>query len=99
MLRTEERDRDSRRRPTKYYAASRVTDKGQTMRVLLTDGSDDVRTAGSWPAQFPLPAGGHPRVVCAVSIPPSPLAVPPVRDFVASLRVVKTGEPRGADRL
>jgi ribosome-associated translation inhibitor RaiA len=28
MLRTEESDRDSRRRPKKYYAASRVTDKG-----------------------------------------------------------------------
>jgi ribosome-associated translation inhibitor RaiA len=28
ILRTEESDRDSRRRPKKYYAASRVTDKG-----------------------------------------------------------------------
>jgi len=57
------------------------------MRVLLaTDGSNDARTAGAWLTQFPLPAGSHLRVVCAVSIPPSALDVPPVRDFVASLR-------------
>jgi nucleotide-binding universal stress UspA family protein len=58
-----------------------------TMRVLLaTDGSDDARIAGAWLTQFPLPAGSHLRVVSAVSIPPSALDVPPVRDFVASLR-------------
>ena len=57
------------------------------MRVLLaTDGSEDARTAGAWLTQLPLPAGSRLRVVCAVSIPPSALDVPPVRDFVASLR-------------
>jgi nucleotide-binding universal stress UspA family protein len=57
------------------------------MRVLLaTDGSDDARTAGAWLTQFPLPAGSRLRVVSVVSIPPSALDVPPVRDFEASLR-------------
>ena len=35
---------------------------------------------------FPLPANSHLRVVSAVSIPPSALDVPTVRDFEASLR-------------
>jgi nucleotide-binding universal stress UspA family protein len=57
------------------------------MRVLLaTDGSDDGRTASAWLAQFPLPSGSRLLVVSAVSIPPSALDLPTVRDFIASLR-------------
>jgi nucleotide-binding universal stress UspA family protein len=57
------------------------------MRVLLaTDASDDARTATSWLTQFPLPADSQLRVVHAVSIPPSALDVPPVREFQQSLR-------------
>jgi nucleotide-binding universal stress UspA family protein len=57
------------------------------MRVLLaTDGSEDARTAGAWLTQFPLPSGSRLRVVSVVSIPPSVLDIPPVRDFEASLR-------------
>ena len=58
-----------------------------TMAVLLaTDGSEDARAATAWLAQFPLPAGSRLRVVSAVSIPPSALDVPPVREFQQSLR-------------
>jgi nucleotide-binding universal stress UspA family protein len=58
-----------------------------TMRVLLaTDGSDDARAATSWLARFPLPADTNVRVIHAVSIPPSPLDVPPVREFQQLLR-------------
>ena len=57
------------------------------MRVLFaTDGSEDARTATAWLARFPLPAGSRLRVVSVVSIPPSALDVPTVRDFQASLR-------------
>jgi nucleotide-binding universal stress UspA family protein len=54
--------------------------------VLATDGSEDARAATAWLAQFPLPAGSRLRVVTAVSIPPSALDVPPVREFQQSLR-------------
>jgi nucleotide-binding universal stress UspA family protein len=68
-----------------------------TMRVLLaTDGSEDARTAGAWLTQLPLPAGSHLRVVCAVSIPPSALDIPPVRDFVASLRAAAKRDAEAA---
>ena len=58
------------------------------MRVLLaTDGSEDARTATAWLARFPLPDRA---AACgsssAVSIPPSALDVPTVREFQASLR-------------
>ena len=57
------------------------------MRVLLaTDGSDDASTATAWLARFPIPANSHLRVVSAVSIPPSALDLPTVREFEASLR-------------
>jgi nucleotide-binding universal stress UspA family protein len=57
------------------------------MRVLLaTDGSEDARTAGAWLSQFPLPSGSRLRVVSVISVPPSALDVPTVRDFIASLR-------------
>lgn len=57
------------------------------MRVLLaTDGSDDGRTASAWLASLPLPSGSRLLVVSAVSIPPSALDLPTVRDFIASLR-------------
>ena len=58
-----------------------------TMRVLLaTDGSEDAHNATAWLARFPLPANSRLRVVSVVSIPPSALDVPPVREFEASLR-------------
>ncbi len=57
------------------------------MRVLLaTDGSEDARTATAYLARFPLLAGSRLRVVSVVSIPPSALDVPTVREFQASLR-------------
>ena len=57
------------------------------MRVLLaTDGSDDARSACEWLARRPLPAGSRLRVVSAVSVPPSPLDIPTVHQFVTSLR-------------
>jgi|SRR6185436_7904807 len=57
------------------------------MRVLLAvDGSDDARAAGAWLAQLPLPAGSRLRVVTAVSIPPSALDIPTVREFNTALR-------------
>ena len=58
-----------------------------TMRVLLaTDGSDDARAATAWLGSFPLPADAVLRVVSAVSVPPSALDVPTVREFQESLR-------------
>ena len=67
------------------------------MRVILaTDGSNDARTAGAWLTQLPVPAGSRLRVVCAVSIPPSALDVPPVRDFVSSLRAEAKREVEAA---
>jgi nucleotide-binding universal stress UspA family protein len=57
------------------------------MRVLLaTDGSDDARSACDWLARWSLPAGSRLRVVSAVSVPPSTLDIPTVRDFIGSLR-------------
>ncbi len=57
------------------------------MRVLLaTDGSEDARAAMAWLGLFPLPADAELRVVTAVSVPPSALDVPTVREFQASLR-------------
>ena len=57
------------------------------MRVLLaTDGSEDARAATAWLGAFPLRADTELRVVTAVSVPPSTLDVPPVREFQASLR-------------
>lgn len=58
-----------------------------TMRVLLaTDGSEDARAATAWLGHFPLPPGAALRVVSAVSVPPSALDLPTVRDFQVSLR-------------
>ena len=57
------------------------------MRVLLTtDGSDDARAATAWLTQLPLPAGSRVRIVSAVSLPPSALDLPTVRDLHASMR-------------
>jgi nucleotide-binding universal stress UspA family protein len=57
------------------------------MRVLLaTDGSEDARAATAWLGHFPLPPGAALRVVSAVSVPPSALDLPTVRDFQVSLR-------------
>jgi nucleotide-binding universal stress UspA family protein len=57
------------------------------MRVLLaTDGSEEARAATTWLASCPLPPDASLRVVTAVTVPPSALDVPPVRDFQQSLR-------------
>ena len=57
------------------------------MRVLLaTDGSEDASKATAWLAGLPIPPTSHLRVVSAVSIPPSALDLPTVREFEASLR-------------
>lgn len=69
------------------------------MRVLLaTDGSEDARTACAWLAQFPLPADSRLRAVTAVSIPPSALDLPTVRDFLGSLREEARGTAESARR-
>jgi nucleotide-binding universal stress UspA family protein len=57
-----------------------------TMHVLLaTDGSDDARAATACLAGFPLPADTRVRVVTVAPTAPSPIDVPPVREFQASL--------------
>lgn len=57
------------------------------MRILLaTDGSEDASMATAWLAGFPIPTNSLLRVVSAVSIPPSALDLPTVREFEASLR-------------
>src|SRR5512132_1703029 len=58
-----------------------------TMLILLaTDGSDDVREACTWLRDSPLSAGATVRVVTAVTVPPSPLDISPVRDYQVALR-------------
>jgi nucleotide-binding universal stress UspA family protein len=70
------------------------------MRVLLaTDGSDEARAAATWMAQFPVPAGSRLRVVSAVTIPPSPLDIPTVREFTTALREAAHQAAEGARRL
>ncbi|HUK63721.1 MAG TPA: universal stress protein [Dongiaceae bacterium] len=54
--------------------------------LLATDGSSDAHAAVTWLAQFPVPSASRLRVVSALSIPPSALDLPTVRDFIASLR-------------
>jgi nucleotide-binding universal stress UspA family protein len=57
------------------------------MRVLLaTDGSTDAQAATAWLAGFALPVDTTVRVTTVVSVPPSALDVPTVRDFQAALR-------------
>jgi nucleotide-binding universal stress UspA family protein len=56
------------------------------MRVLLgTDGSEDARAAAVWLALFPLPENSDLRVVSAVSIPATGLALRPPQELVKSL--------------
>jgi nucleotide-binding universal stress UspA family protein len=57
------------------------------MRILLaTDGSDDAKTAAAFLAQLPLPAGTVLRIVSVITLPPSPIDVPPVQAYYSSLR-------------
>jgi nucleotide-binding universal stress UspA family protein len=57
------------------------------MRILLAvDGSDDARAAGAWLARLPVPSGSRLRVLSVVSIPPSALDIPTVREFNAAIR-------------
>jgi nucleotide-binding universal stress UspA family protein len=62
-------------------------DQGEiAMRVLIaTDGSDDGRKAVQWVRDVPLPAGSAIRVLTVVTLPHSPLDIPPVRQFNAQL--------------
>jgi nucleotide-binding universal stress UspA family protein len=70
------------------------------MRVLLaTDGSEEARAAAAWMAQFPLPTGSRLRVVSVVSIPPSPLDIPTVREFATALREAANQAAEGARLL
>ena len=70
------------------------------MRVLMaTDGSDEARAAAAWMAQFPLPTASRLRVVSVVSIPPSPIDIPTVREFATALREAAKQAATEARRL
>jgi nucleotide-binding universal stress UspA family protein len=57
------------------------------MRVLLaTDGSDDAKAAAAFLDRVPLPAETAVRIVSVVTLPPSPIDIPPVRDYYSWLR-------------
>lgn len=65
-----------------------ITDRSEVneMRVLLaTDGSDDAKAAATWLAGFPLPASARLLVVTVVSLPPSPIDIPTVRELYQTL--------------
>jgi nucleotide-binding universal stress UspA family protein len=52
------------------------------MRVLVaTDGAPDARRAAGWLTEFPLPSSAEIRVVSVATLPPSPIDIPPVREF------------------
>ena len=52
------------------------------MRVLIaTDGASNARQAAGWLTEFPLPADADIRVVSVATLPPSPIDIPPVREF------------------
>ena len=56
-------------------------------RILLaSDGSEDAQRAVQWLAMLPVPAGTRLRVVSVVTLPPSPLDIPPVREYYRGLR-------------
>lgn len=56
------------------------------MRVLLaTDGSKDAQAAAAYLGEFPLPETANLLVITVVTPPPSPLDIPPVREFNAAL--------------
>lgn len=57
------------------------------MRIMVaTDGSDDARAAVEWLARFPLPADAQPLAITVVTVPPSSLDIPTVRQFQQALR-------------
>jgi nucleotide-binding universal stress UspA family protein len=57
------------------------------MRVLLaTDGSEDAKKAAAFLAQLPLPASTAIRIVSVITLPPSPIDIPTVREYYESLR-------------
>ncbi len=56
------------------------------LRVLLaTDGSPDARHAAEWLTRFPLAQGSTILVLSAVTIPPSPITFPALRELQLSL--------------
>ncbi len=70
------------------------------MRVLLaTDGSDGALAATRWLRELPLPAGTAIRVLAVVTIPPSPLDIPPVREYNDALRAAYRQEAEAARAL
>jgi nucleotide-binding universal stress UspA family protein len=57
------------------------------LRVLLaTDGSKDARAAAEFLREFPLPETAEILVLTVVDLPATTLDVPPVREFMATLR-------------
>jgi nucleotide-binding universal stress UspA family protein len=54
--------------------------------VLASDGSQDARRAVQWLATLPVPAGTQIRVVSVVTLPPSPLDIPTIREYYRGLR-------------
>jgi nucleotide-binding universal stress UspA family protein len=56
------------------------------VRILVaTDGGADARRAAAWLTEFPLPASAEVRVVSVATLPPSPIDIPPVRDYHRAL--------------
>jgi nucleotide-binding universal stress UspA family protein len=56
------------------------------MRVLFaTDGSAGADAAAIWLSSFPLPADARALVLAVAQLPPSPLDIPPVREFHRAL--------------
>lgn len=64
--------------------------------MVATDGSDDARAAVDWLARFPLPADAELLAIMVVTVPPSPLDIPPVRQFAQALRDEARGTVEGA---
>lgn len=53
--------------------------------VVATDGAADARRAAAWLTDFPLPASAEVRAVSVATLPPSPIDIPPVREYHRAL--------------
>ena len=71
------------------------------MRILVaTDGAPNARRAADWLTEFPLPADAEIRVVSVATLPPSPIDIPPVREFYrAALGFAETAAKEACAQL